>query len=525
MRKYFFVLLVLAICFIPGTGLTQECVMGETQSCFCPDDTTSVQSCRTDGSGWEDCDCTVYRIWNDPGTDLSWQDPQKDAYDYDDPGLPQPDALRYCEELVMGGYDDWILPDIDQLRTLIRGNPDAETGGDCPLSEGSPRDDMTDPACGPAPDYQGPGVGGCYWVPELTGTCDKDDIADEGVRPIETVSSTLASDDNFWVGDVLFHEGSVVFNHIYSLADVRCVRNGPTAPVICEDGPPEVCVPGATMQCMASNGKTGAQTCADDGTCWGPCESTSFIPSPPKEDISEQCDHVIVTINVPEALQTPPKYLMTFLYAADGWTFPPNRPPDGGTDYNQVLDPVIDFDNPYVMTVPACSYYRDRCIPAGDYYLSVTLLNSANWPPLPQAGDYAWGMCQEPITIGSGPRVDIPMEVELVLLEAGDADGDSIGDSSDNCPEVANSCQENSDGDSHGDACDNCPLVDNEDQLDSNGNGIGDACDTTGGAQIPTLSEWGMIIFMTIILGLGVITMLRRRESFEKIRSGKRRKF
>ena len=117
------------------------------------------------------------------------------------------------------------------------------------------------------------------------------------------------------------------------------------------------------------------------------------------------------------------------------------------------------------------------------------------------------------------------MEVELVLLEAGDADGDSIGDSSDNCPEVANSCQENSDGDSHGDACDNCPLVDNEDQLDSNGNGIGDACDTTGGAQIPTLSEWGMIIFMTIILGLGVITMLRRRKSFEKIRSGKRRKF
>ena len=32
-----------------------------------------------------------------------------------------------------------------------------------------------------------------------------------------------------------------------------------------------------------------------------------------------------------------------------------------------------------------------------------------------------------------------------------------------------------------------------------------------GAAAIPTLSEWGMIIFMTIILGLGVITILRRR--------------
>ena len=29
--------------------------------------------------------------------------------------------------------------------------------------------------------------------------------------------------------------------------------------------------------------------------------------------------------------------------------------------------------------------------------------------------------------------------------------------------------------------------------------------------EIPTLGEWGMIIFMTIILGLGMITLLRRR--------------
>ena len=102
------------------------------------------------------------------------------------------------------------------------------------------------------------------------------------------------------------------------------------------------------------------------------------------------------------------------------------------------------------------------------------------------------------------------MEVELVLFEDSDADGDDIGDSTDNCPETSNSCQENSDGDSHGDACDNCPQVDNEDQADSDGDGIGDACDT-GDAAIPTLSEWGMIIFMTMILGIGMIMMLRRR--------------
>ena len=30
-------------------------------------------------------------------------------------------------------------------------------------------------------------------------------------------------------------------------------------------------------------------------------------------------------------------------------------------------------------------------------------------------------------------------------------------------------------------------------------------------SAVPTLSEWGMIIFMTIIMGLGVVTLLRRR--------------
>ena len=69
-------------------------------------------------------------------------------------------------------------------------------------------------------------------------------------------------------------------------------------------------------------------------------------------DICLECDQVKLTIKVPEKLTVTPKQIMAFLYApeADGkWIFPPMRPPDGGTQENQVIDPVIDVDKPHTM--------------------------------------------------------------------------------------------------------------------------------------------------------------------------------
>ncbi|HUV06635.1 MAG TPA: hypothetical protein VMX75_02830 [Spirochaetia bacterium] len=172
-------------------------------------------------------------------------------------------------------------------------------------------------------------------------------------------------------------------------------------------------MPGETRQCTASNSKTGAQVCADDGSCFGPCESTEFTPSPPITDVCDQCDQVILTIKVPEKLQTPPKELMAFLYSAVGWTFPPARPPDGGVDYDQVMDPVIDVNKPLTLTVPGCTYYRESCL-TGDYYLYVSLLWEVKMPPTPKAGDYWWGMDQTPLTLGMGPQKVIEMEIMLV---------------------------------------------------------------------------------------------------------------
>jgi len=410
MKKFFaFLVCVWVMSFSVGCK-EQGCDPSTTQRCFCPDGTVKEQVCKQDGSGWEPCTCIYYTAWCDNSTGLCWQDPQKDAYIEDDIGVTQPDAIRYCKELVLGGYNDWRLPTIDELRTLIRGNPATESGGECGLVEGSSRSAMNDEACLPIEEFSGPGIGGCYWPTELTGSCDRPDPGAQG-HPLEYCSSTVSADDPNWIADVMFDNGGVCFNHIHSYAEVRCVRNAPTTPPACDPLSPP-CTPGETRRCLAANLKIGAQVCSDDGSCFGPCDSTGFIPSK-NRDVSETCDRIELTIRVPEKLAKPPVQLMAFLYDAKTWSWPPNRPPDGGTDYNQVMNPDIDVDKPFHMTVPGCTYYREKCL-SGQYMLYVALMNSATMPPTMQEGDYWWGMQQEPILLGSGKQKIIEMDITLV---------------------------------------------------------------------------------------------------------------
>ncbi len=96
--------------------------------------------------------------------------------------------------------------------------------------------------------------------------------------------------------------------------------------------------------------------------------------------------------------------------------------------------------------------------------------------------------------------IRVPYDDGFLQLDP-DPDGDRYPDCVDNCPQDANSGQEDGDGDDIGDlcdlcpldfnpgqpdedvdgtpdACDNCPVVSNASQFDSDLDGVGDACDT-----------------------------------------------
>jgi uncharacterized protein DUF1566 len=377
-------------------------------------DTDSDSDTDSDGDADTSSDDTEYSIWCDPNTDLCWQDPQRQAFNHDDIGLLAKDAIDYCKDLTIGGYDDWRLPTINELRTIVLGSEDCQTDGACPVVTGAEKQDGWDLNCIGSAMWEGPGANGCYMKKALTGSCDKEDPFSAD-HHLETWAIDEASDDERWIASVLFEIGGIAYNHICSYGDVRCVRDGPGDPILCDQS--EECSPGETTSCSCDGYQqpNGIRVCNDAGDCFSPCKCLGHVKNPDitpecENDICPDSDKIELTIDLPNVPDTEPHQVLAFFYDAKSWAYPPVGPPDGGTHYNQIVNPGMP---PYKMTIPGCTYYGEYLL-EGDYQLFVLVQNTAKFPPIPECGDYTWGEGGEPVTF---PLEDDKHDGDVVRME------------------------------------------------------------------------------------------------------------
>ncbi|MCP4678467.1 MAG: DUF1566 domain-containing protein [Deltaproteobacteria bacterium] len=156
--------------------------------------------------GYWNSECDGDGVRYDPATELCWQNPPTDSeYNWNQ-------AQAFCEALSRNGYNDWRLPSIDELRSIIRGCPATEIGGECPVTEGSGNDDKTDACDGCPPPSD---VTKCYWNPVFGGLCGS-----------YMSSSYNASRGTIGIWYVFYFDASVrsVITLDSNDALVRCVR-------------------------------------------------------------------------------------------------------------------------------------------------------------------------------------------------------------------------------------------------------------------------------------------------------------
>ena len=125
-------------------------------------------------------------------------------------------ASNYCQTLGLGGHDDWRLPTLDELRTLVRGCNPTASGGTCRLGTSCATWSCYSDDCLGCSYGLGPATGGCYWDAGLAGTCK------------EYWSSTTLPDQasEVWLQNYLAGGGMA---HIFESSfapSLRCVRGG-----------------------------------------------------------------------------------------------------------------------------------------------------------------------------------------------------------------------------------------------------------------------------------------------------------
>ena len=161
-------------------------------------------------------------LCTDPITNFQWQElPVSAAKLWDE-------AITYCQSLDLEG-GGWRLPNISELRTLVRNCSDIQTTGACGVKEeceacsvsaeqtcldGS---DCWNSSCNPEACTDNGGDTGCYWPTPLSGSCEW----------YWSSSTRSSSNDSAWY--IGFIEGYVNSAGKDSAHRVRCVRDAAAA--------------------------------------------------------------------------------------------------------------------------------------------------------------------------------------------------------------------------------------------------------------------------------------------------------
>lgn len=141
---------------------------------------------------------------------LIWQNPPAEIE------MNWSEAIGYCEDLVLDDHNDWRLPTISELRSLIRGCPRTVAGGACEVT-----DDCSSASCWDqnldqiewwCDEGDGP-ENGCYWIAGLEGSC-------KWYWSSVYIDSTIH--ENAWA--IYFGEGRVYYFSFTGRIYVRCVR-------------------------------------------------------------------------------------------------------------------------------------------------------------------------------------------------------------------------------------------------------------------------------------------------------------
>lgn len=93
----------------------------------------------------------------DATTSLMWQ--RGNSVD-----MTEYEAENYCSNLTLGGFNDWRLPNITELRTLIRNCPGTISDGACNVNDPTCLETSCfTSVCGQCSNNNGPGEYGLYW--------------------------------------------------------------------------------------------------------------------------------------------------------------------------------------------------------------------------------------------------------------------------------------------------------------------------------------------------------------------------